>query len=98
MQADNFVLLCCALKVPVYEGRLIDALLTHQVVKPIELELQYGFGEGGVRVATHRLRDRLRPLGVKISNQYGVGYFLDADSRAKIRARVDSFSEAVAAI
>lgn len=55
-----------------------------------------GFGAGrrggtrsNVAVYVSRLNDRLAPLGVRIANAWGVGYYLDRSSRRLLREACD---------
>jgi DNA-binding response OmpR family regulator len=73
------------------EADVFGLLLRRQVMSHTQLFEAIWGGDSErnpqiVQVILCKLRAKLRPLGIAIRNEYGVGYFLPPDSRAAARA------------
>lgn len=52
--------------------------------------------QGAVKVHICYIRKRLRPHGIEIKTLWGVGYYLDAENKAKVKAGIVSAGNNVA--
>lgn len=80
------------------ELRACGLLLKHSIVtKEFYWRALYGAlpdcdqpqSDSGFSVYICKLRYKLEPKGIEISNQWGVGYYLTADNKAKLAALLE---------
>ena len=79
-------LLMISLQISDGQAVLLLDMLTKDVLARQDLIDQ--FGAGNVRAAMHRLREALVKYDIKLSSQYGVGYWLAPEDKQKIYARM----------
>ena len=77
------------------EADVLGILLRRQVMSTTALfeAIWGGDSERGIRIVdvmVCRLRAKLRPHGIAIRNEYGVGYFIPPDGKATARALIDA--------
>ena len=75
------------------EADLLGILLRRQVMTHAQLFEAIWGGDSEcnikiVEVVVCKLRAKLRPHGIEISTEHGVGYFIPPDSKATARARI----------
>lgn len=66
-------------------NNLLGLLMSLPVVTPAVIELRLEVVTNA-RVSMHRLRQCLEPFGVKVMSRRTLGYWLDAETKARIRA------------
>jgi DNA-binding winged helix-turn-helix (wHTH) protein len=74
---------------------VLGILLKRQVMSQTQLFEAIWGGDSDretkiVEVVICKLRAKLRPHGIAIRNEHGVGYFIPPDSKAAARARIDA--------
>lgn len=77
------------------EADVFGILLRRQVVSQTQLFEAIWGGDSDretkiVEVVVCKLRAKLRPHGIAIRTEHGVGYFIPPDSKAAARARIDA--------
>ena len=75
------------------EAEVLGILLKRQVMPQEQIFAAIWGGESDcslkiVEVIISKLRAKLRPFGIEIRNEYGVGYFVPPDSKTAARAQI----------
>lgn len=73
--------------------KLLGLLLRVDVVTPEMIELRLNIATDA-KVAAFRLRKRMFPRGVYIHSQYGIGYWMTAENKARVKQIISERSQA----
>lgn len=74
-------------RLPPRLGNILGLLLSTSVVTQLMIEQRMGLATCA-KVAIHRLRKHLKPYGIDVPSQRGLGYWLEKADKAKIAAMV----------
>lgn len=75
-------------KISPQQGKILALLLAVPNVTPDVLEQRLNIVATAARIAMHRLRSVLRGHGIEIHNKRSLGYWIDAETKARVHAMV----------